>query len=256
MFKNSLKRNNGFSEQLSPERKKQLLSFSRGLSISFKNLELLEQAFHHRSVSNEMPGSVSHKNNERLEFLGDEVLGMAVATYLYETMGDKQEGDLARIKSVVVSEMTLAPIAVQIGVDTCLVLGKGEELSGGRKKKAILADAVEAVIGAYYLDSGYPAAERLVLELIVPEIEKVLLNKHHRDFKTLLQEYYQKTHKSCPVYELVKRDGPDHDRTFWITVHLGDDTYGPAAGKNKKEAEQAAAEIAWKAVAPPLPAKL
>jgi len=103
---------------------------------------------------------------------------------------------------------------------------------------------MEAIIGAYYLDSGYQAAEALVLRLIVPEIEKVLQNKHHRDYKTLLQEHYQKTHKSCPEYQLVKRTGPDHDRTFWVTVKLGAVTYGPATGKNKKAAEQAAAKKA------------
>ena len=160
-------------------------------------------------------------------------------------MLEKPEGDLARIKSVVVSESTLAPIAKAIGVPKCLVLGKGEDLSGGREKKAILADAMEAIIGAYYLDSGYQAAEALVLRLIVPEIEKVLQNKHHRDYKTLLQEHYQKLYKACPEYQLVKRTGPDHDRTFWVTVKLGTVTYGPATGKNKKAAEQAAAAMAW-----------
>nr|WP_052296207.1 ribonuclease III [Treponema brennaborense] len=231
---------------LSAARRNQLLDFERAISVHFNDLQLLDLAFHHRSYSNE--GANTRYNNERLEFLGDAVLGMATATYLYESMLERPEGDLARIKSVVVSEMTLAPIALEIGVDSCLVLGKGEELSGGRTKKAILADAVEAVIGAYYLDSGYSAAEKLVLELIVPEIQKVLQNKHHRDYKTLLQEFYQKKYKECPVYELVKRTGPDHDRTFWVSVHLHSVTYGPASGKNKKEAEQSAARLAWEAV--------
>lgn len=164
-------------------------------------------------------------------------------------MMDNPEGDLAKIKSNVVSEQTLAPIAKnKMHIDKYLVLGKGEELSGGREKKAILADAVEAVIGALYLDSGYDAAEKLVLELIVPEIRKVQQDKGSKDWKSLLQEFYQKKYKSCPTYELVKKSGPDHDRTFWVTVHLGDVAYGPEKGKNKKEAEQTAAQAACIAV--------
>ena len=232
-------------KKVTPQRRALLVDFSKKNGIRFNNISLLDLAFHHRSFSNEAGGRLHKYNNERLEFLGDAVLGMATATYLYEDMLEKPEGDLAKIKSVVVSEMTLAPIAVAIGVDTCLVLGKGEELSGGRSKKAILADALEAVIGAYYLDAGYPAAEKLVLKLIVPEIKKVQENRHQKDYKTLLQEFYQKHSKSCPVYELVKRTGPDHDRTFWVSVKLGNDAYGPAQGKSKKAAEQAAAAIAW-----------
>ena len=233
--------------KLSPERKKMLIQFCKALSIRFSDLELLDLAFHHRSFSNEN-SEHRHVNNERLEFLGDSVLGMATATFLYEDMMDNPEGDLARIKSVVVSEQTLAPIALSIGIDRMLIMGKGEEKSGGRQKKAILADAVEAVIGAYYLDSGYDAAEKLVLSFIVPEIRKVQQNKGTRDYKTLLQEFYQKKYKTCPVYELVKKTGPDHDQVFWVNVHLGDTCYGPAQGKNKKEAEQNAARQAYESV--------
>ncbi len=233
---------------LLPERKKELLQFCKNLSIHFKDMTLLDLAFHHRSYSNENTEH-KHVNNERLEFLGDSVLGMATATFLYEDMMDNPEGDLARIKSVVVSEQTLAPIALHIGIDRMLVMGKGEEKSGGRQKKAILADAVEAVIGAYYLDSGYEAAEKLVLSFIVPEIRKVQQDKGTKDYKTLLQEYYQKRYKACPVYELVRKTGPDHDQTFWVSVHLGKTTYGPEQGKNKKEAEQNAAKLAYETAA-------
>lgn len=180
-----------------------------------------------------------------MEFLGDSVLGIAVADYLYKTMADHPEGDLARIKSVVVSEMTLSEIALSIGIQNVLLLGKGEEHSGGRMKKALLADATEALFGACYLDSGFKVAERLILNLLVPEIEKVWENRHHKDFKTLLQEYYQKKSKACPEYFLEKISGPDHDRLFWVSVRLNGKTYGPEKGKNKKEAEQAAARKAW-----------
>ncbi len=170
---------------------------------------------------------------------------MATAAFLYSDMEENQEGDLAKIKSNVVSEQSLAPIALKIGIDKMLILGKGEEMSGGRHKKAILADAVEAVIGAYYLDSGYKAAQKLVLELIIPEIRKVQENKGNKDFKTLLQEFHQKKFKACPNYELVKETGPDHDRIFWVKVNLKNISYGPVSGKSKKEAEQNAAKMAW-----------
>ncbi len=236
-----------FSPVFSKERKEILIEFQHMANIKFKNVDLLDLAFHHRSFSNENQQHV-RVNNERLEFLGDAVLGMATASHLYESMEDKPEGDLAKIKAVVVSEPVLSEIALRLGIDKCLVLGKGEEQSGGRKKKAILADAMEAVIGAYYLDSGFRLAEEFVLRNIIPEIEKVLDNKHIRDYKTLLQEYFQKKYKMCPVYELVKKTGPEHDRTFWTNVILNNVTYGPAAGKNKKEAEQAAAKLAWEMI--------
>ncbi|NLC94009.1 MAG: ribonuclease III [Treponema sp.] len=221
------------------ERKKELNDFCKKVSIKFKKIELLDQAFHHRSITNEKNHIL---NNERLEFLGDSVLGIVTAAYLYNNFNNP-EGDLAKIKSAVVSEKALAPIAVKLGLDKLLVLGHGEELSGGRSKPAILADCMEAVIGAYYLDNGYKAAEKYILSFIVPEIDYVN-NNGMKDYKTLLQEAYQKKSKSCPVYELVNKKGPDHDQTFVVVVHLGDKTYGPCSGKTKKDAEQCAAKLA------------
>lgn len=230
-------------KNLSSDRIKNLNSFCKNLSIRFNDLEILDLALHHRSFSNE-DAKHRHLNNERLEFLGDSVLGMVTASFLYSNL-ENPEGDLARIKSVVVSEEILAPIAVKIGIDKMLVLGKGEEMSGGRQKKAILADAVEAVIGAYFLDNGFESVQKLVLSFIVPEIQKVLENKGHKDYKSLLQELYQKKYKECPVYELIKKTGPEHDKTFWVTVHLKNISYGPEQGKSKKEAEQNAAKAAY-----------
>lgn len=231
---------------LSHERKTELLSFERTAGARFKDLDLLNLAFTHRSCANEDP---SHsQNNERLEFLGDSVLGMVVATYLYEILADKLEGELARVKSYVVSEEALAIIAKRLGVDRYLLIGKGEELSGGREKKALLADAMEAIIGAFYLDSGYESAERFVLSLVEPEIEKFLQNRHRKDYKTILQEYLQKYHRCYPKYILVRKTGPDHDRTFWMSCGVGGVEYGPAQGKNKKEAEQSAAKEAYDAI--------
>jgi len=231
-------------KKLSSERVRDLTYFCKNISIHFNDLTLLDLAFHHRSFSNE---NIKHQhlNNERLEFLGDSVLGMSTATYLYKNLQDCAEGELAKIKSVVVSEETLAPIALSIGIDKMLILGKGEELSGGRSKKAILADATEALFGAYYLDNGYESAQKLVLTFIAPEIQKVLANKGHKDYKSLLQEWYQKQYKKCPSYELVKTSGPEHDKKFWVTVHLKDISNGPESGKSKKEAEQNAAKSAY-----------
>ena len=234
---------NLIEKEIPPERTKELLSFCKSLGLTFHNLNLLELAFHHRSYSNENE-SHRHLNNERLEFLGDSVLGLAAAAYLFETMKNP-EGDLAKIKSVVVSEKTLAPIAVRFGIDKMLILGHGEELSGGREKPAILADCMEAVIGAYYIDSGYEKAEKYILSFLVAEIENVQNNRGAKDYKTMLQELYQKKAKECPLYETVSISGPDHDQTFNVAVHLGNVTYGPESGKSKKEAEQNAAKAAY-----------
>lgn len=220
-------------------RKKDLMAFCKRVDIKFQNLELLEQAFHHRSSVNEGKAA---KNNERLEFLGDSVLGMVTAAYLYKKL-ENPEGDLAKIKSAVVSEKALAPVALNFGIDKLLIMGHGEEKTGGRQKPAILADCMEAIIGAYYLDSGYKSAEKFVLSFIIPAINEVL-EDGLKDFKTLLQEKFQKISKKCPVYELIEKTGPDHNQTFVINVHLGDKIFGPAKGKNKREAEMLAAKMA------------
>lgn len=221
------------------DRKKALIDFCKKVNIKFKDLELLNQAFIHRSLTNEKKNVF---NNERLEFLGDSVLGMVTAAYLYENF-ENPEGDLAKIKSAVVSEKALAPIALSLGIDKLLKLGKGEELTGGRTKPAILADCMEAIIGAYYIDSDYRSVQKYVLTFIKPEIDKVL-SGGMKDFKTQLQERYQKNNKTCPVYELIGKTGPDHAQIFEVVVHLGDKTFGPVKGKSKKEAEQNAAKLA------------
>lgn len=235
-----------FRQSVTGERKQELLAFQKKAGFHFRDLGLLDLAFHHRSFSNE--NTKERINNERLEFLGDAVLGMIVAARLYECMSDRPEGDLAKTKSVVVSEGTLSQIALDIGMPDYLILGKGELMSGGKFKKAILADALEAVIGALYLDSGYRAAETFVLAIMDPQISLVLENRHARDFKTLLQEHVQKTSKTVPHYSLTRRTGPDHDRTFWVTVEVAGTVYGPEKGKNKKEAEQNVAGTACRAL--------
>lgn len=225
------------------DRKRELLLFEKHVDIRFRKLQLLNLAFSHRSYSNEYQGLV--ENNEKLEFLGDSVLGMVVSEYLYTQLTDMVEGDFARIKSFVVSEDSLSEIAKKLKIDNFILIGKGEEYSGGRNKKAILADCLEAIIGAYYLDSGLKSVKAFILDSLVPEINKVLANKHKKDYKTLLQELVQKRYKSYPKYTVVKKTGPDHDKIFWIEVEVNGTFYGPGEGRNKKEAEQSAAGLAY-----------
>jgi len=237
------KRHTQHSAEIDAGRKRELSLFQKHVGIRFRRLQLLNLAFSHRSYTNEKQNS--SENNEKLEFLGDSVLGMVVSDYLYTQLPDMDEGDYARIKSFVVSEDCLSVIAKKLKIDNFILIGKGEEYSGGRSKKAILADCMEAIIGAYYLDSGLKAVKPFILGNLIPEIEKVLANKHKKDYKTLLQEFAQKHYKSYPKYVVVKKSGPDHNRIFWVEVVVNGKTYGPGQGKNKKEAEQHAAGSAY-----------
>jgi ribonuclease-3 len=230
---------------LDPGRKKQLAAFQKAAGFRFRSLELLNLSFIHRSVSNETGGRL---NNERLEFLGDSILGAVCATLLYEQYSGKSEGELAKIKSVVVSEDILSAVARVLQIDSMLLLGRGEDLSGGRTKKAILADAMEALIGALYLDSGYKAAFVFVKRCIAPEIDRVAESGYHRDYKSLLQELCQRHFRTYPEYRLTKKSGPEHERLYWIEVSAGGTVYGPGTGRNKKSAEQEAARAAWEAL--------
>ena len=146
---------------------------------------------------------------------------------------------------MVVSEDVLSGVARELQIDTLLILGKGEELSGGRTKKTILADALEAFIGAVYLDSGYKNAFAFVERFISVEIERVLENRHFLDYKSLLQELCQRLYRNYPKYQLIKRSGPEHERIFWVEVTVNGKVFGPAIGKNKKSAEREAAKLAW-----------
>ena len=222
-----------------------MVAFQKAAGFRFKSLALLNLSFVHRSVSNE---TGSRLNNERLEFLGDSILGAACATLLYQKYPEKTEGELAKVKSVTVSEEVLSTVAKALQVDTMLLLGKGEELSGGRSKKTILADTLEAIIGALYLDSGYREVFSFITRCFSPEIERVTKDDYCRDYKSLLQELCQRNFRSYPHYRMVKRSGPDHEHTFWIEVNAGGTAYGPGIGRNKKAAEQEAARMAYQAL--------
>ena len=229
--------------QIDSERKKELQLFEKHAGLRFRNLGLLNLAFTHRSYANENNDDI--ENNEKLEFLGDSVLGIVVSEQLFKELPDKAEGVLARIKSFVVSENSLADVAKKIRVDNYILIGKGEEYSGGRSKKAILADCMEAIIGAHYIDSGFKDSQKFILKYFIPEIRKVMEDRHKKDYKTLLQELVQKQFQTYPRYVLQQKTGPDHNKTFWMDVSIKDKKYGPGSGKNKKEAEQNAAKLAY-----------
>ncbi len=231
------------SSDMTSERRKALKEFERSAGVRFNHHELLNQAFSHRSYANEVPGVL--ENNERLEFLGDSVLGLVVSAYLYHVLTDRPEGELARIKSFVVSEDILSEVARRLSIHDCLLIGRGEENSGGRLKKGLLADSLEAVFGALYLDTGFEETQKFILKLLVPEINRVLEDRHKKDYKTLLQELVQKTYKTYPRYVLVDKTGPDHDKTFFMEVQVNNVGMGVGSGKNKKEAEQIAAGEAF-----------
>ena len=230
---------------LSENRKRELFSFQAKVGLSFNDIDLLNNAFIHSSYANEVRNGVT--DNERLEFLGDSVLSVSVSEWLYRNL-EGDEGECSRVRSFVVSEEALYEVAITLGLDKLIVMGHGEELTGGRHKKAILADCTEAVIASIFLDKGFEEARAFVLREIVPIIEKVLENRYRKDYKTLLQVHVQKKWKIVPSYSLVSAMGPEHDQVFYMTVSFHGSTFGPANGKTKKDAEQNVAKIALDAL--------
>ena len=229
--------------RITHERERELFSFQEKYGLHFNDLRYLNLAFTHTSYANEQKEDVD--NNERLEFLGDSVLGMITAEYLFSSFDNYQEGSLSKIKAVVVSEESLSEVALSIHLEKYLLVGKGEKQQPMNLKKAIMADAMEAVIAAIYLDQGMEEAKRFVLSFIPGQAKKVIANKYaYKDYKTELQEYLQKRRGKIPKYNLVSATGPDHDLVFSVTVEFGTKTFGPAEGRNKKSAEQAAAHMA------------
>ncbi len=214
------------------------------LEHRFAQPGLLEQALSHRSWCSERGGEPS---NERLEYLGDAVLGLVVAEYTFRRFPQLPEGALAKIRAGVVNARVLAEVAQGLDVGGELRLGRGEEASGGRTKASILADALEAVIGAVYLDAGWLEAERLVLGLLGERIEAAAAEPGGFDHKSLLQELTVQRGSGPPHYA-VEGTGPDHERHFRAEVFLDGDRWGTGEGPSKKDAEQAAARIAWLAL--------
>ena len=207
----------------------------------FQDHELLERALTHRSFTFERGLDDS---NERLEFLGDAVLGFVVTTFLFETYPDLPEGELAKLRASVVSAETLAEVAAELDVGAAMRLGKGEDASGGRLKPSILADAMEAIIAAVYLDGGLGPAGEMVLRALGPRIQEHATGPGGRDYKTRLQELAARRLDQLPRYQL-RHEGPDHSRLFFATVTLRGEEFGTGEGRSKKAAEQAAARVAW-----------
>jgi len=211
------------------------------IGYRFRNITLLQNALAHSSYANERWHN-SLKSNERLEFLGDSVLGMLVADYLYRTFPDRPEGELTRMRADMVCEKTLAEVAVGLGLGQHLLLGKGEEQSGGRNRNSILADAVESVIAACYLDGGMEAAIAFVQKFILVNVPSQKLN--NMDYKTALQELVQRKTNQVLAYTLAGESGPDHDKRFQVELTLNGELVGVGTGSSKKRAEQDAARMA------------
>ena len=217
------------------------------IGYKFKNISLLQNALAHSSYANERWHN-SLMSNERLEFLGDSILGMCVAEYLYRTFPDRPEGELTRMRADMVCEQTLANVAGRIGLGSHLLLGKGEEQGGGRTRNSILADAVESVIAASFLDGGMDAARQFIQKFILVEVPVKKL--HNVDYKTGLQELVQQKKNQVLTYALVGESGPDHDKHFEVEVSLNGKVVGLGSGSSKKRAEQDAARAAIEALFP------
>ncbi|GAB6098475.1 ribonuclease III [Halanaerocella petrolearia] len=220
-----------------------LVKLQEELEVEFDDLKLLERAITHKSYANENQ-ELDLKDNERLEFLGDSVLDLIISRYIFINYPEHPEGDLAKIRSVVVSSPILAQKAQEIKLGEYMLLGKGEEMTGGRKRNSILADAFEAVVGSIYLDQGLDKARDFVLDLLISKVEIVEQGDYIRDYKTLLQELVQQDSNLRPEYKVIEEEGPDHNKHFTVEVTFADKILGVGTGFSKKEAEQQAAKKA------------
>ena len=217
------------------------------LGVTFRSPEVLVRALTHASWANEnptLPDGRPAGNNERDEFLGDAVLDLAASHLIMERFPRSNEGELSRLRASVVNERRLASLAKASGVGELLVLGKGEEMSGGRSKESLLADAFEAIVGAIYQERGYDAALEFLRRQFAGILEELGEPGFDRDYKTRLQELAQNVLKLTPRYQLVREQGPDHDKTFEVNLLLSGQVKGTGHGKSKKEAEQEAARSA------------
>jgi ribonuclease III len=224
-----------------------LAELQEKLSYVFRDATLLSTALTHRSYVNENPQS-GGEDNERLEFLGDAVLGLCVSDLLMKKHPDFDEGTLSKIRSALVNEKPLADLALQLGLGDCLLLGRGEEHSGGRAKESLLANALEAVIAAIYLDSSFSKTKTLLRRLMKPMMKDEAIAAQSPDYKTALQELCQKKYKTAPIYTLLAESGPEHEKIFEMEVVIGDDIRKIGCGRSKKEAQKQAAQKAWESL--------
>ena len=218
-----------------------LEALDRALGVTFGDGSLREAALTHRSFAFERGLGVT---NERLEFLGDSVLGLVVTDMAYRALPGMSEGELAKLRAAIVNMQALAEVARSLELGRLVLLGKGEEQSGGRDKGSILADALEAIFGAVYLDRGLATATELIERLFRPRMEAYVRGEGERDYKTILQELASSRFRAMPDYRIQER-GPDHEKEFTATVHLAGEPLGTGVGRSKKEAEQQAAREAY-----------
>jgi ribonuclease III len=223
---------------------KNLDRLSRNLGYTFNRQELLDEALRHSSYVNERDDK-NLKDNERLEFLGDAVLDLAISHILMDFFRQAHEGDLSKLRAAVVNEKSLCQAAENLGLAQYLLLGKGEELTRGREKPSILANAMEALLGAMYLDSGFEKTKEIIFQLFGSNLAKLGEKSLTGDHKTLLQEYTQEKFKSRPDYLLVEESGPAHNKTFRVALRLDGRIIAEGTGASKKTAEQNAAQEAF-----------
>jgi len=223
--------------------KQNIAKLENRLGYVFKNKELIVEALTHRSFFHENPAKAK-SHNERLEFLGDSVLGFVIVEYLFSSKKQFTESVMAKTKSYLVKESVLSEIANSISLGTYLRLGKGEEATGGRTKRSLLADATEAVLGAVYVDSGYEKAKDLILRLFKEKIDTIMNSGEFYDFKTELQERTHLLFDTVPEYRIIKQEGEEHKKIFTAEVYIAGEKFGTGLGKSKKEAETLAAKEA------------
>lgn len=228
---------NSFSKTLTQDRIKDLKELIKKIKVPFHDLVLLNSAFTHKSFINET--TLAYSDNERLEFLGDSVLSLVVSSFLYKKFSTYSEGRLSKIKSRVVSGVALSKIAISLELNRYLLLGKGEKASGGATNRSNLENALEALLGAIYLENGIDS----VADFILPHIEDILENEMHsyKDFQTALQEFCQKKFKVLPEYHLLSEEGPDHNKIFKVQVKIKNVGEKIGSGNSKQKARQDAA---------------
>ena len=217
---------------------------SATLGYEFTKPELLEEAFRHSSYVNE-GGDSGVKDNERLEFLGDAVLDLAVSHILMDLFREEKEGALSKCRAAIVNEKVLSQVAKELCLGDYLLLGKGEELSAGREKPSLLANVLEALIGALYLDGGFSKTKEIIHRLFVPVLGKIEIESILDDFKSVLQEFTQEAYKTRPEYVLVSECGPAHDKIFRVALYVEGKLMAEGEGRSKKDAEQKAAREAF-----------
>lgn len=220
--------------------------FENIIGVEFKSKDLLQQALTHRSFLNEHK-ALKGKHNERLEFLGDAVLELVITDYLYREYPDKTEGDLTSIRSALVNATTCAEVAKKLNVNDFILLSKGEAKDTGRARQYILANALEAIIGAIYIDAGYDSAKDFIMKNITPMTEQIVKEELWIDSKSKFQEKAQDIAGITPSYKTLKETGPDHDKKFTVGVFLGEILVAEGTGESKQDAEQSAARHALKA---------